>query len=214
MIRATSPDGRWTFEDGWLRSGSLRFGVFEMDFFDRWTFARFLPGGELALAFETGQPWGEGGSYSSRYGGVQVLAPGADPRWWELVSIEFDYRAHDEVFEPLDVAWHRRGVLAWLNDGFLEAQVLATPREPETMPGLWPTSNHNLDVLFSFSAAGSWRSLEIDADGRYLRAYDEAGCDIFDLELRRRTRDGGDGEPLDVWTPHARRPGPPGAEPA
>src|SRR5262245_13212970 len=109
-ISAVSPDGLLRFEDGALRSPAAVVHPDTIDFFERWTFARFLPGGQLALAFESGQPWAEYGSYGDRYGGVQVLAPGADPATWSLVAIEYDYRSHDESFIPDDVMWHRRGV--------------------------------------------------------------------------------------------------------
>ncbi|MFT3772597.1 MAG: hypothetical protein QM820_44975 [Minicystis sp.] len=200
VIRATSSDGRWSFEEGRLRSGTVEADVFTIDFFERWTFARFLPGGELALAFESSQPWSEFGSYGDRYGGVQVLAPGPDAGRWALVAIEFDYRRHDESFVPFDVVWHRRGLLAWLHEGTLSVQVLASPRG-EIVPDLLPPRDSDQPMLFSFDRWGSWRSLAVDPDGRYLRAFDDAGHDVFDLELRCRARDGGGWEPLDVWTP-------------
>jgi hypothetical protein len=61
-----------------------------------WTFARFLRAGRLALGFESGQPWGEFGSYGDRYGGVHVLALTALPATWSRAALEFDVRRHDE----------------------------------------------------------------------------------------------------------------------
>ena len=99
-MSAESPDGSWVFEDGVLRSADAVVSPFAIDWFERWTFARFLPSGELALAFESGQPFDyEFGSYGDRRWGVQVLAPrpgqsvepAAPPpleRWWPEVPWE------------------------------------------------------------------------------------------------------------------------------
>lgn len=126
-LHVVSPDGLWRFEDGRLISAGTEVSPCTLDFFERWTFARFLPGGELALAFETSQPWSEYGSYGDRYGGVQVLVLRGEPATWSPVALEFDYRRHDETFIVDDVAWHPRGVLGWLRDGELYVQVLAAP---------------------------------------------------------------------------------------
>lgn len=200
MSLPTSPDGRWTFENGVMRSGEIRVPVCEMDFFERWTFARFLPGGALALAFETSQPWSESGSYGDPYWGVQVVAPTPDGGGWELVALEYDSRHPDESFEPLDVTWHRRGVLAWLEGGILEGQVLEAPRGAPRSCFL-PERNSDFGLLFSFWLDGAWHALEIDPDGRFLRAVDGRGADLFDLELRLHARDGGPWEPLEIRTP-------------
>ena len=194
MIRATSPDGLWSFENGRLRSGPAEVEVFTIDFFERWTFARFLPGGELALAFESGQSWNEWGSYGRRYGGVQVLAPGPEGSSWKLVAMEYGCRDFDKTFVPDDVVWHRRGLLAWLHEGTLCVQVLASPRG-EIGPPWLPERDSDQPIRFSFDAWGTWRSMVVDPDGRYLRAFDDDGYDVFDLELRCRARDGADWEP-------------------
>ncbi|MFY0537532.1 hypothetical protein [Nannocystis pusilla] len=91
-----------------------------------------LSRGQLILGFESGQPWSEYGSYGDRYGGLQVFAPTADPSRWHTVAIEYDYRSHDEDFVPVDAIWHPRGVLAWLRDGCLCGQVIASPRPRPT----------------------------------------------------------------------------------
>jgi hypothetical protein len=195
-IRALSPDGACRFEEGALRSCAADVAPFTIDFFERWTFARFLDERLLALGFESGQPWSEWGSYGDRYGGVQVLALTA-PAEWSLVSLEYDYRAHDEPFVPDDVIWHPRGVLAWLRDGSLAAQVLAAPRGV-IAPDPLPASESRGGLALCVDVPGRWRTLELDPEGRILIAADGAGADRFDLELRRRSRDGGASESLEA----------------
>lgn len=198
-IHPTSADGTCVFRDGRLHDGSTSFDPIELDFFERWTFARFLPGGQLALAFETGQPWSEHGSYGYRLGGVQVLARTGEPSRWSVVAIEYDHRYHDEAFVPDDIAWHPRGVLAWLRDGALWVQILAAPRGP-VQPDVLPTRDSDLGLALELEAIGAWRRLWIDEHGRLLSAADADGVDVFDLERRLVARDGAD------WTPLADPP--------
>lgn len=194
-MRAESPDGVWVFEDGVLRSAEGEVPVYAIDWFERWTFARFLPGGELALAFESGQPWGEWGSYGDRLGGVQVLAPASSG--WVLVAIEYDYRRHDESFEPHDICWSPHGVLAWLRDGELSVIVRRGPRG-EIVEDLLPERDSD-NLAYHFEAFGRWRSLAIHDRGRLLIASDDEGEDLFDLERRRRKRGDGGWESFEVW---------------
>lgn len=199
-IHAASPDGRWTFLDGVLRSGEVRADVWEMDFFVRWTFARFLPGGQLALAFETSQPWNDWGSHGEPYGGVQVLALEPETGRWNVVAMEEEGRHPHKPFEPLDVAWHPRGVLAWLVNGWLWGHVLSTPRDAAPYScDVRPDRAFGMEV--DFNVPGPWHALEIDEEGRFLRAIDEWGFDVFDLELRRRAREGGEWESWLYWIP-------------
>ena len=197
-IFAVSPDGAWRFEAGQLRGGSRVVDLPTIDFFDRWTFARFCPGGQLILGFESGQPGSDYGSYGGPYGGLQVFVPTADPSRWHTVAMEYDYRRHDEDFVPEDAVWHPRGVLAWLRDGCLFGQVLSTPRPPIGGLLLIPRdSDHGLQ--FSFERWGAWRRLELDEDGHLLTAYDQDGRDRFDLVHRRTARDDADWSELSVY---------------
>src|SRR4051812_46779585 len=161
---AVSPDGRWRFDGGRLHSATASEEPFAIDFFDRWTYARFLAVGVLALGFESGQPWSEYGSYGDRYGGVQVLRLAAGQPTWSLVSIEYDFRSHDEEFVPDDVVWHARGVLGWLADGMLYAQVLRQPRGPVVADPV-PTRDSDLGLDFYIDQPGRWRTLSLDATG-------------------------------------------------
>ncbi|PCC70681.1 hypothetical protein SAMN02745121_05434 [Nannocystis exedens] len=196
-ISARSPDGVWRFESGRLSDGSRVVELETIDFFDRWTFARFCPGGQLILGFESGQPWSESGSYGDRYGGLQVFAPTADPARWQTVAIEYDYRSHDATFIPDDVVWHPRGVLAWLHDGCLCGQVLKEPRGPVDL--LWNPRDSDFGLEYYFERWGVWRRLELDEHGHLLTAYDPAGCDRYDLVHRRTARDDGEWEALAVY---------------
>ncbi|MFO7561729.1 MAG: hypothetical protein R6X02_03710 [Enhygromyxa sp.] len=194
-MRAESPDGEWVFEDGELRSAEGAAWLYTVDWFERWTFARFLPGGELALAFETGQPWSDWGSYGDRRGGVQVLSPSSTG--WVLVAIEHDYRAHDESFVPHDICWSPHGVLAWLRGSELCVIVLRSPRG-EIVEDLLPECDSDF-AAYQFEVYGCWRSLAIYDRGRLLIATDDEGVDLFDLERRRRKRGDGGWEAFDVW---------------
>ncbi|HLT37474.1 MAG TPA: hypothetical protein VK034_14375 [Enhygromyxa sp.] len=197
-MRAESPDRSWVFEDGVLRSADAEVPAFAIDWFERWTFARFLPGGELALGFESGQPWSEYGSYGERRWGVQVLAPRSGSQW-VLVAIEHDARRHDEQFVPDDVCWSPRGVLAWLYEGTLLAVVLKSPRgeiPPDDLPEPDSESDH---VAYQIELPGRWRSLALDRSGRLLTATDDDGVDTFDLERVLRRRDDGEWQPFETW---------------
>jgi hypothetical protein len=200
MVSARSPDGVWCFRDGALRSSTEVVIPPTIDFFERWTFARFLPGGELALAFESGQPWSDNGSYGDRYGGVQVLSHrrGTTGTEWRPVAIEHDYRRYDESFVPHDVVWHSRGVLGWLHQSELFVQVLSAPRGEVTWD-LLPARDSDQGRAFSFELYGSWQTLALDDAGRLLTATDADGVEVIDLVLRRRARDNGEWRPLEVW---------------
>ncbi|WAS93657.1 hypothetical protein [Nannocystis punicea] len=150
------------------------------------------------LAFESGQPWSEHGSYGDRYGGVQVLAASADPSHWQTVAIEYDYRAHDATFIPDDVAWHPRGVLASLHDGCLCGQVLKFPRPPID-DLIWNPRDSDRGCEFTFDRGGAWRRLELDEHGHLLTAYDQDGRNRFDLVRRRTARDDADWAVLAVY---------------
>lgn len=192
-LRTASPDGEWVFDGERLRSSSQVVEPFTIDFFHRWTFARFLPSGVIAMAFESSQPWSDWGSYGERHWGVQVLAPTPSGEW-DLVAFELGSRRHDETFAPLDIVWHPRGVLAWLHPSWLEVQVLAKPRgiiEPELVPIPGSATSVELEEAF----LGSWTQLSLDDAGVMVGAIDAAGVDRFDLASRRRARDGGDWEP-------------------
>lgn len=199
-LEATSPDGRWVFENGVIRSISsgIVHEPYTIEFFAQWTFARFLPSGALALAFESGHPWSELGSYGDRYGGVQILTE-TEAETWALVSIEFDAREHDESFVPDDVCWHRRGVLAWIRDGLLEIQVLTAPRGLVAEEA-HPTRDSEY-VAFFCELHGDWRRLTIDDQGRFLSAIDDEGAEVIDLINQRRCRDTQPWTRLDVWQP-------------
>lgn len=179
-VQARHPDGCWWFRDGRVHSAAASFAPFALDFHQRWTFARFLPGGQLALAFESGQPWSENGSYGFRYGGVEVLS------WtgvgWALVALEYDERDHAEEFVPDDVVWHPDGVLAWMRNGLLYAQRLVTPR-PMSMDEPEPARDSDAPLAFSLEVAGPWRRLDLDPGGRVLMARGRGRVDAFDLQL-------------------------------
>lgn len=190
----TSPNGCWRFTEGLLRSPAATFGPVELDFFKRWTFARFLSDEIIALGFETGQPWSEHGSYGGPLGGIQVLSlSGRDPCAWELVSLECEYRDHDEDFIPHSIAWHERGVTAWLVGDFLRVQVLASPRPRDRY--IWPSPQNDSDwgLELDYECAGGWRDLRLDAEGNMLTAVGPGGSDHFDLRRRCRSGDG------DTW---------------
>lgn len=195
-IYAESPDGVWRFEGGALRSATAVVAPFEIDFFERWTSARFFSGGQVALTFESGQPWSDQGSYGSRYGGIEILALTA-PDTWTVVALEYDWREHDETFVPLDLAWHPRGVLAWLHQSYLYVQRLTLPRRTEAVvaPDVWYRDSDS-GLAWWHEWLGAWHRLSLDEEGLYLTATDERGADVFDLEGRRRARDGGE------WVPY------------
>ncbi|MCY1057356.1 hypothetical protein [Nannocystis sp. SCPEA4] len=188
LVTAESPDGEWQFAHDVLRGPRGPVELPTMDFFERWTFARFCPGGQLILAFESGQPWSEYGSYGDRYGGFQIMAPTADPLRWAMVGLEFDYRSHDATFVPDDAVWHPRGVLAWLHDGCLFVQVLSHPRGELEFSTL-PPRDSECELHRCFERWGDWRSLELDLAGQLLTARDAAGCDRYDLVDGLHARD-------------------------
>ncbi len=170
-----------------------------IDFWERWTFGRFLRPGVLALAFESGQPWAEYGSYGDRYGGVEVMALDTAAQRWYLAALEYDYRGHDEDFVPGDIAWHERGVLAWLVNDLLAIQVLRRPRGP--IGGARETRDSDTGLEYSTDLPGRWRELTLDNDGLMLTARAADRADVVDLAGRRYAPDGGAWEPLEVWSP-------------
>jgi len=188
-IFVRSLDGIWTFDGNNIVSAHAKVDPFAIDFFERWTFARFLPGNALALGFESSQPWSEYGSYGDRYGGIQVLALTEKPSHWSLVAIEYDYRGHDETFVPDDVTWHPRGVLAWLIHDSLQIQVLKKPRGV-IASDLLPHRNSYEELEYHYEFMGDWKRLDLSANGNELTATDAAGMEFFDLIGRRRSRDG------------------------
>ncbi len=120
-LHVISPSGRLEVRD------DLDPMLCPIDFFERWTFAKFLDprtygahdsgfGLEdtelLALGFESSQPYSEYGSYGTRRMGVQVLAY-ADQRW-RRVALDMDERRHDEHLDLTDVALHIGGVFAYI----------------------------------------------------------------------------------------------------
>jgi hypothetical protein len=199
-VYAESHDGVWRFEGGALRSATATVEPFAIDYFERWTSARWMPGGQLVLTFESGQPWSDQGSYGSRYGGIEVLALTALDTW-TVVSLEYDWRQHDETFVPLDVAWHPRGVLAWLHGNYLYAQRLVVPRRVEAVdaPDVWYRDS-DAGLVWWYERHGAWRRLSLDEDGLFLTAIDPDGADVFDLEGDRLSRDGGE------WVSAGREP--------
>ena len=174
--RDTSPDGRWTFDDGRLSAGAVQAAVFELDFHERWTFARFLSPTHLALAFETSQPWSEHGSYGSRHKGIVILACDAQDRW-EPVALDVVDREYDESFEPHAIIWHPRGVLGWLHCDELVVRVLRAYR---TAPVIDREALPELEI----DRVGGWHRLQIDAEGTRVTASCRAGMDEFDLSAR------------------------------
>lgn len=193
---ARSLDGQWTFDGQHIVSSDAKVDAFSIDFFERWTFARFLPGNALALGFESGQPWSEYGSYGNRYGGLQVLALTQPPKEWSLVAIEYDYRSFDETFVPDDIVWHSSGVLAWLVHGGLQIQVL---QEPRGLIGwdLLPSCDSSQPLRYRYEFIGDWKRLTISGEGTKLTAIDETGLEFFDLVQMQRSRDGSTWEPWD-----------------
>lgn len=188
-ISIKSLDGRWTFDGNRIRSAGANIEPFTIDFFRRWTFARFLPGNILTLGFESDQPYSDYGSYGDRYGGVQVLVLKQDPLDWDLVAIEFDYRRFDEEYIPNDVVWHKRGILAWLHDETLCIQVLKAPRS-SVVSNLLPQRDSDCELEYAYYFSGQWKRLDIAANGNEMTAVDQDGMEYFDLLGKRRSRDG------------------------
>lgn len=183
---AVAPDGLSVFAGGRLRGVKPWPAPFEIDFFDRWTFARFSLDGTLTLAFESGQPWSESGSYGDRYGGLQVFHPGDPAR---LLSIEFDHRACDEAFAPRDAVWHPRGVLAWVREDELFIQRCASPRTSPRDPW-WPARDSDQGLDLAYDTPGPYQSLALDHVGARLAARTFDGVEVFDLRVERKARVG------------------------
>lgn len=195
-IFARSLDGIWTFDGDHIFSAEATVEPHTIDFFERWTFARFLPGPALAFGFESSQPWSEYGSYGDRYGGVQVMALTKPPSEWSLVAMDYDIRSFNEEFIPLDVTWHSVGVLAWLVNECLEIQLAKEARDNP----LWqahPLADRRPDLVYQYEFVGSWKRLDLSARGDILTAVDAEGLEFFDLVHKRRSRDGSTWEPWD-----------------
>ena len=200
-VQARSPDGSWRFEDGQLHSATLSVSPFAIDFFTRWTFARFLSDDVITLGFESGQPWAEHGSYGDPYGGVEVLRFVPERSTWSLVSIEYDSLAlcPNQEFLPDDVVWHPRGVLGWLAEGVLTVQVLTRPREPAEDPNPWPESDSYRGLAYSVDLPGGWQRLSLDEAGEVCTAHGPDGTDLFDLTSGQHSNDGVSWQPLEAW---------------
>lgn len=181
---AVAPDGLSVFAGGRLRGVKPWPPPFEIDFFVGWTYALFSLDGNLTLAFESGQPWSESGSYGDRYGGLQVFPPGDPAR---LLSIEFDRRAFDETFAPRDAVWHPRGVLAWIREDELFIQRCSSPT---TSPRdrWWPKRDSDLGLDLAYDTPGPYQSLALDHLGARLAARTFDGVEVFDLRAARTAR--------------------------
>jgi hypothetical protein len=190
LVCAVSSDGEWVFDGERLRSrAGAVVALDRMDFFERWTFARFLASGDLALGFETGQPWTDDGSYGDRYGGVQVHERA---RGWRCSALEFDSRGFDEAFVARDVCWADRRVFACSAERTLTVTALVAPRA-EAISLYAPQRDHELERVASFDRWGDYRALAVDPRGRWLAAVfllDEGAVSrevvtVFDLVERR-----------------------------
>ncbi len=179
-LRCWSLDGEWLFDGSCLVCGDHRSAVFEYDWWKRWTFARFIAPDVFAAAFETSQPYSEGGSYGDRLGGVLVhQRQGMD---WPLVALDHDYRAHDESFVPDAVAWHPRGLLAWLHKGELYAYLLR--RRPTDYDINSPSDSYDEDNLaLELNCFGPWHTLRVARDGQQLVAIGDHEREVFDLRI-------------------------------
>lgn len=125
---AESLDGRRRFAAGRLHSATTTVEPYTVDFFDRWTYARFLGPDTLVLGFESDQP-------CNRLWGIEVRTLDDDGTW-KVTDYEHEQRQHDEEFLPRSIVWNPQGTLAWLRDGILECRVLKTPRP--ALDQIWP----------------------------------------------------------------------------
>ncbi|MEV0296448.1 hypothetical protein [Nocardia sp. NPDC050710] len=190
-VAVVSPDRRWWFVDGELRSESTVFAPYRMYCFDRWTYAQFLRDGVLVLAFETDYEWDDHlmAVMGPQHGGLLVLRLDTE-NCWQLV--EFDHgERHGEEFVPAAVVWHSRGVLAWLNNGKLEGRALRRRRVLDSghPQGLQYCDDHEL-IRLEFEVRGAWETLALSEDGVVLTAGGRAGSVRFDLDNNRVSCDG------------------------
>lgn len=176
---AVSSDGKWVFDGTTIQSRTGVMEPFRIDGFERWTFARFLDDRHLALAFESGPGRSKSGD---RYGGIQVQGAGESPAW-ALTAFEFESRSKDESFVPRDVVWHPRGVLAWLTEESLRAQVRSTPRVAEVTPrGVPPRDSDGGELTVDLDRPGHWRSLSLAPEGRRVAVLGTDEIQILDLK--------------------------------
>ncbi|MFE3758887.1 hypothetical protein ACFXO9_31685 [Nocardia tengchongensis] len=202
-ITAKSPDGRWEFADGVLRSGTLRAAVPEVDWFERWTYAMFPTSDILILALNTGQPYersGPEGSVGNPQGFLIVLELD-DRRHWVLAAFELalDWCKHNEEFVPDAVVWHRRGVLAWLYKGELNWHVRRQPQRrdapDEPIYLLDIDSNQGL-IAHSGVMYQSGDTMTIDDTGRILTFCHAGDAHLVDVDLNTESSDGRTWEPI------------------
>ncbi|WP_194818658.1 hypothetical protein [Nocardia sp. XZ_19_385] len=190
-IAVVSPDRRWWFIDGELRSDTATYQPHQMYCFERWTYARFPRDGVFVLGFETDYQWDDAAQdvTGPQHGGLLVLTLD-HANCWQLVEFDHDER-YGEQFAPSAVVWHPRGVLAWLDNGELAGRALRRPRilDSRNLQGLNYCDDFEL-VRLEFEVPGAWETLEISADGAILTVGGQAGVDRFDLDNNRVSRAG------------------------
>ncbi len=199
-IVAIAENGVWRFEAGAIWDEVSSTELFTDELHERWTFADFLPGGELALAHES--RFGEPESMGMAYGGVQIrtLTDGA----WSLVAFEYFEREVFEDFVPQAVCWHPRGVLAWVIEDLLYVQMRGEPRgiisEPIHQPPE-PDSAGGLAYFFeTFLLHGEEKPrLSLNTTGRYLDCVQGSSRQSYDLEELRERVAGGDWRAIPDW---------------
>ncbi len=129
---AVSPNGAHVFNGTHLVSRSRDGSVAirepaTRDFFGEFTYARFVDNAHLVLAYETTQPWSDGGSYGEPGRGVQVHRLDRDLSividWW-------DTRRSSDSFEPMFASFSAPYVLAVVH--------------ASTPPELWITADSQL----------------------------------------------------------------------
>jgi hypothetical protein len=175
---AVSGDGAWVFDGADLVSETATVAPFSVDFFSRWTFARFLPGG-LVLGFESSQPYSQYGSYGNPHAGIQLEAlPSASATGTTLIG--FDYGYLGKGVAPDDIAWHSRGVVATLVGGELTVKVLDRPRGVVGYD-LLPHPDDHVCGATSFFCYPHAARLALDASGRWLAAHGEETLALYDL---------------------------------
>lgn len=188
---ALSPDQRWRFADGKLRSRGTVYEPYRPWNFGRWTYACFSGDDALILAFETDYEWDDfyNATTGDELGGLLVLVLQSESTW-RLVELDYDVRLGDP-FAPTAVVWHPRGVLAWIDQGRLFGRVLHRPRtfdgaEPE---GLLYSDDYIL-VRAELESHGPWDTLYLSEDGVVLTVAGPAGFAQLNMDDYRISRDG------------------------